>query len=124
VPIVLIDLITIYDDEESSKVLRITLVPITQEEVPGETSAPITDVLIPNPHEGDHKARSTLDIEFLDQLGTHPQNASSKNVLGVGEQEDEMEKPEINTSMAKLPANFDPSPTSLVRTKNLSVNED
>jgi hypothetical protein len=48
-PTVLIDLITIYDDEEGSEASRITLVPITQEEEPGETSAPAFDVLIPNP---------------------------------------------------------------------------
>jgi hypothetical protein len=44
VPNVLIDLITIYDDEESSEVSRMTPVPITEEEEPGETSAPTSDV--------------------------------------------------------------------------------
>jgi hypothetical protein len=48
-PTVLIDLITIYDDEEGSEASHITLVPITQEEEPGETSAPTFDVLVPNP---------------------------------------------------------------------------
>ena len=68
--------------------MRITLVQITQEEEPGETSTPSFDVLISNPQEGIHDARNTLDIEFLVQLGTGPQNGSSKNDLGVGEQEE------------------------------------
>ena len=87
-PTVLIDFITIYDDEEGLEASRITLVPITQEEEPWETSAPASDVLIPNPHEGDYEARSTLDTEFLDQVGTRHQNDSSKNHLGAGEQEE------------------------------------
>lgn len=69
-PIVLIDLITIYEDEEGSKSSCITLVPITQEEDPRETSAPTFDVLIPNPQEGDYEARNILKTEFLDHLGT------------------------------------------------------
>jgi len=87
VPIVLIDLITIYDDEESSKVSRITPVPITEEEEPKETSTPSSDALTPNPQEGNHETWKTLEIEFLDQLGTQPQSDSSKNYLGAGEQE-------------------------------------
>jgi hypothetical protein len=45
-PIVLIYLITIYDDEEGSKASHITLVLITQEEEPGETSSPASDDLV------------------------------------------------------------------------------
>jgi hypothetical protein len=71
-PTVLIDLITIYDDEEGSEASHITLVPITQEEELGETSTPTFDVLILNPQEGDHEAKSTLKVEFIDQMGTQP----------------------------------------------------
>jgi hypothetical protein len=123
-PTVLIDLITIYDDEEGSEASCITPVPITQEEEPGETSAPASDVLIPNPQEGDHEARNTLDTEFLDQLGTQPQNDSSKNDLGAGEQEEEMQQPKIDISTVELPANVDPLPTSPSRTKTPSADED
>jgi hypothetical protein len=92
-PTILIDLISIYVDEEGLKASHITPVPITQEEEPVETSTPTFDVLIPNPQEGDHEARSTLDTKFIDQLGTHLQNDSSKNDLGTGEKEEEMKHP-------------------------------
>jgi hypothetical protein len=116
-PTVLIDLIMIYDDEEESEASHITLVPITQEKEPGETSSPVFDDVTPNPQEGDLVARSTLDTIFLDQLGTQPQNDSSKNDLDTGEQEEGMGQPKIDISMAELPANVDPSPTSPSRTK-------
>jgi hypothetical protein len=54
-PTVLIDLITIYDNKEGLEASHITPVPITQEEEPWEISAPASDVLIPNPEEGDHE---------------------------------------------------------------------
>jgi hypothetical protein len=66
-PTVLIDLITIYDDEEGSEASHITPVPITQEEEPGETSAPASDDLVPKPQEGDLGARTTLNTIFLNQ---------------------------------------------------------
>jgi hypothetical protein len=56
----LYDLITIYDDEESSEVSLITPVPITKEKEPGGTSTPILYASIPNPLQGDHEAESTL----------------------------------------------------------------
>jgi hypothetical protein len=87
-PNVLIYLITIYDNEEGSEASRITPVPITQEEEPGETYSPTFDVLIPNPQEGDHEAKITLETEFVDKLGRNPHNESSKNELGSGEQEE------------------------------------
>jgi hypothetical protein len=48
-PTVLIYLIIIYDDEEASEASRITEMPITQEEEPGETSTPTSDDLVPKP---------------------------------------------------------------------------
>jgi hypothetical protein len=80
--------------------------------------------LIPNPQEGDHEARSTLDTEFLDQLGTQLQKDSSKNDLGAGEQEEETQQPEINISMVEPPANIDSLPISPARTKTPPVDED
>ena len=43
-PIVLIYSITIYDDAKGSEASCITLVPIRQEEEPGETSSPTSNV--------------------------------------------------------------------------------
>jgi len=45
----LFDLVTICDDEERSKVLLITLVPIIEDKELGGTSAPTLDAPIPNP---------------------------------------------------------------------------
>jgi hypothetical protein len=89
VPNVLIDLITIYDDEEISEVSLITPVPIKEEGEPGETSAPTPEALTSIPQEGDNKAGSIMDTEFLDQSGIHPKKDSSKDELGSGEQEEE-----------------------------------
>jgi hypothetical protein len=86
-PIFLIYLISLYDDEEGLKSLHIILVPITHEEEPKETFAPTFDVLVPNPQEGDHEARNTLEIVFLNQLGTQPRDDISKNYFDTGEQE-------------------------------------
>ena len=80
--------------------------------------------MIPNPQEGDHEARSTLDIEFIDKPRTHHENDNSKNNLGAGEQEEEMQQPEIDISTTELLANVDPSPTSLARKKTSSADED
>jgi hypothetical protein len=63
-PTVLIDLITIYDDEEGSEASRITPVPITQEEEPGETSAPASDVLIPNPRKATMRLGTLWTLNF------------------------------------------------------------
>jgi len=86
-PTVLIYLITIYDDEEGSKSSHITPLPITQEEELEETSAPTYDELVPNPQEGDLKARNTLVHLFINQIRTYPKDDNSKNDLDTGEQE-------------------------------------
>jgi hypothetical protein len=96
VPNTLFDLITIYDDEESSKVSLITPIPITEEKEPGGTYAPTLDASIPNPLQGDHEAKSTLETEFLNLSGT-PKD-SSRDELGSGEQEEELQQLEIDTS--------------------------
>jgi hypothetical protein len=68
-PTVLIYLIMIYDNEEGSKALQRTPVPITQEKVSRETSSPVSNDVTPNPQGVDLVSRSTLDIVFLDPLG-------------------------------------------------------
>jgi hypothetical protein len=73
--------------------------------------------LTPNPQEDEHETHNTLDIEFLDQLGTNPQNDNSKNDLGVGEQEEEIHQLEIDISMNEPPTNVNPLPTYPSRTK-------
>ena len=49
VPNTLFYLITIYDDEESSKVSLLTPIPITREKEPGGKSYPSLDASVPNP---------------------------------------------------------------------------
>jgi hypothetical protein len=90
VPNVLIDLITIYDDDESSRVSLITTIPIIKEEEPGETSSPTSEYFPSIPNEGINKAGSNLDTKFLDQSGIQPNKDNSKDELGSGEQDEEM----------------------------------
>jgi hypothetical protein len=101
---------------------------ITQEEEPGETSAPASDDLVLNPQEGDLEARTTLDTVFLNQLETQscqqPHDDNSKNDMDAGEQEEGMGQPEISIPMTELSANTDPLPTSPSKTKTLSTDED
>jgi hypothetical protein len=70
VPIVLIDLITIYDDDEGLKASRISPVLITQEEEPGEVSAPAPDEIVPKSQEGDLEDKITTNIVYFNPLGT------------------------------------------------------
>jgi hypothetical protein len=88
VPNILFYLITIYDDEESSKVSLITPLPITEEKELGGTSTPTPDDLILNPLKGDHEAKSNLDTVFLDLSGNPKDN--SKDEISSGEQEEEL----------------------------------
>jgi hypothetical protein len=82
---ILIDLITIYDDEEILGVSLRTLVQIMEEGEPGEISAPNPEALTSIPQEVDNQARSMLDIEFLDQSRIQPKMDSSKEELGYVE---------------------------------------
>jgi hypothetical protein len=113
VPNTLFDLITIYDDEESSEVSLITLVPITEEKEPGGTSAPTLDASIPNPLQGDHEVESTLDTEFLDLSGTLKDN--SRDELGSGEQEEELQQLEIDTSTVDHQVSVEPVTVSPIK---------
>jgi hypothetical protein len=75
VPNPLFDLITIYDDEESSEVSLVTLIPIKEEKEPEKTFSPSPDASFQNPPQGDHEVESVLDTEFLDLSGT-PRDSS------------------------------------------------
>jgi hypothetical protein len=86
---VLVDLITIYGNEESSRVSLITLIPITEEGEPGQTSALTPEDLNSIPQEGDDQARSMMDTKFLDQSRIQHKMDNSKEKLGSGEQEEE-----------------------------------
>jgi hypothetical protein len=89
VPDVLIDLITIYDDEESSGVSLITPVPIMEEGEPRRNICSNSEALTSIPQEGNDQAGSMLDTEFLDQLGIQHKMDNSKEELGSVEQEEE-----------------------------------
>jgi hypothetical protein len=80
VPNPLFDLITIYDDEESSEVSLVTPTPITEEKELEKKSAPSPDASDQNPPQGDHEVESVLDAEFLDLSGTSKE--SSREELG------------------------------------------
>jgi hypothetical protein len=80
--------------------------------------------LIPNPKEGDHEASKTLDIVFPNHPRTQPQGDNAKNNLDVGEQKEGIGEPKIDISTAKLPANFDPLPTSPARKTTSLVDGD
>jgi hypothetical protein len=90
VPNPLFDLITIYDDEEGSKVSLVTLVPITEEKEPEKASVPSPDALVQNLSQSDHEVKSVLDTQFLD-LSETPKD-SSRDELGSGDQKEEVQQ--------------------------------
>jgi hypothetical protein len=63
------DLITIYDDEESSEVSLVTLVQITEEKEPEKASSPAPDAQIQGLPQNDQEVKSVLDTELLDVPG-------------------------------------------------------
>jgi hypothetical protein len=95
VPNPLFDLITIYNDEESSEVSLVTSIPITEEKEPRGTYAPSPNVSFPNPPQGGHEAESILDTNFIDLLGTLEDN--SRDELGSSGKKEELQQPEIDT---------------------------
>jgi hypothetical protein len=82
------DIITIYDNEESSKVSLVTLIPITEEKEPEKISAPSPDASVQNPPQDDHEAKSILDTEILDLSGTPKEGL--REDLGLGGQKEEV----------------------------------
>jgi hypothetical protein len=117
----LFDLITIYDDEEISEVSLITPVPIKEDKEPGVTSAPTTDGSIINPLQADHEAKSILDTEFLNLSGTPKDN--SKDELGSGEQEEELQHLEIDTSTTDHQVSVEPVTVSPFKANTPAANE-
>jgi hypothetical protein len=65
----LFDLITIYDDEESSEVSLVTPVQITEEREPNKESTPGPDASIQNLSQSDHEVESVLETELLELPG-------------------------------------------------------
>jgi hypothetical protein len=90
-------MITIYDDEESSEVSLVTLIPITEEKEPGGTSTPSPDASVPNPLRGDHESKSILDTDFINLSRTLKD--SSRDELGSSGQKEELQQTEIETSI-------------------------
>jgi hypothetical protein len=68
VPTVLVDLITIYDDEKGLEVSHISPVVITQEEIPSRVSTLTPDEFVPEPQEVPQDAIIIVDVEFLSSL--------------------------------------------------------
>jgi hypothetical protein len=107
VPTILVDLITIYDDDEGSEVSHISLVVITQEESPGEVSTLAPDEIVPESREGGQDATIASEVEFLSSMEkqpmgeTQPHGASSKDDMDTGEQGGTMKPPEIGTPLAE-----------------------
>jgi hypothetical protein len=121
VPNTLFDLITIYDDEESSEVSLVTPISIIEEKGPEKTSAPSPDASVQNPPQGDHEAKSVLDAEFLDLLGTLKDN--SREELGLGGQKEEVLQQEINTSKTDHQVSTEPITDSSILADTSPSNE-
>jgi hypothetical protein len=125
VPAVLVDLITIYDDDEGSEVSHISPVVITQEESPGEVSALAPDKIVMEPQEGGLDARITTDVELLSSLETQPtgetqsHGANSKDDMDMGEQGGTMKLPKSGIPPAELSIGMElpPTPSSGVKTQ-------
>jgi hypothetical protein len=79
------DLITIYDDEESSKVSPVTLMQITEEKEPKKASSPALDAPIQSLPHSDQEVKSVLDTKLLDTPRTSMEK--SRDELGSGEKE-------------------------------------
>jgi hypothetical protein len=84
VPNPLFYLINIHDDEESSKISLVTMIPIKEEKEPGGTSSPSPDALVPNPLQGDHEADNVLDSAFLN-LSETPKDSSRDDIGSRGQ---------------------------------------
>jgi hypothetical protein len=84
----LFDIITIYDDEESSEVFLITLVKITEEKEPEKESTPGPNDSIQSHPQREHEVESALDAEPLDIPRTPME--ISRDERGSGEQEGEI----------------------------------
>jgi hypothetical protein len=110
-------LITIYDDEESSEVSLVTLVPITDEKEPEKASSPVLDAQIWGLPQNDQEVESVLDTELLDVLET--QAYSLKDELGSGKQKEEVPQQEIDISTVDYQVSIDPTPSISISASTL-----
>jgi hypothetical protein len=74
----LFDLITIYDDEESSEVSLVTPVQITEEKEPKRASTPSPDAPVQSCPQSENEVESSLDTEPLDIPRTPMDSLSDK----------------------------------------------
>jgi hypothetical protein len=121
VPNPLFDLITIYDDEESSEVSLVTPVQITEEKEPERASTPGPDAPVQSHPQSEHEVESALDTEPLDIPGTPMDN--SRDELGSGEQEEEIPQQEIDISTVDYQVSTEPAPDSSVLASTLPPDE-
>jgi hypothetical protein len=94
VPNPLFDLITIYDDEDISKVSLVSPMQITKEKEPDRESTPVLDAPSQTRPQREHELESTLDVEPLDIPGA--QMDIARDELGLGKQEEEIPQQEID----------------------------
>jgi hypothetical protein len=121
IPNPLFDLITIYDDEESSEVSLVTLVQITEEKELEKASTPGPDAPSQSRPQIEHEVESSLDAEPLDIPRT-PMDIS-RDELGLGEQEEEISQQEIDISIADYQVSTEPALDSSVLASTLQPDE-
>jgi hypothetical protein len=117
----LFDLITIYDDEESSEVSLVTPVQITEEKEPEKASTPGPDASIQNLSQSKHEVESVLDTDLLDLSGTPI--VILRDDLGSGGQKEEIPQQEIGTSTTDFQVSIEPTPGSSVLVDTLPSDE-
>jgi hypothetical protein len=115
------DIITIYDDEESSQDSLVTPIQITEEKEPEKVSSPVPDAPIQNLPQSDQEVKSILDNEILYTPGT--QVDSPKDELGLGEQERGIPQQEINISIDYYQVSTEPAPDSSILSSTLPSDE-
>jgi hypothetical protein len=121
VPNPLFELITIYDDEESSEVSLVTPMQIMEEKEPERASTPGLDASIQNLPQRDHEVESVLDTEILEFLGTPIE--SYRDELGSGGYKEEIPQQEIDTSTGDYQVSTKPTFGSLVLIDTSPANE-
>jgi hypothetical protein len=116
----LLDLITIYDDEESLEVSLVTPVQIIEEKGPEKASTMGLDAPSQIHPQNKHEVESALDVEPLHILGT-PMD-SLRDDLGSSERE-EIPQQEINISIVDYQASTEPASDSSVLASILPPDE-
>jgi hypothetical protein len=120
-PNALFDLITIYDDEESSEVSLVTPVKIAEETKPEKASTLGPDAPSQSISQNEKNVESGLHDEPLDTL-VIPIDIS-RDELGLGKQGEEISQQEIRISMADYRVSTEPAPDSSILVSNLPPDE-